>query len=370
MIINKRGRTALCAAALFVILTLLSAASVFALPSAPLDHSVYDEAGVLSEATISHIAEKNRALYAMTGAEIAVVVVRSTGFEKIEDYSRELFADWGIGSADRSNGVLLIVSAAKNEYYALQGAGIADVFSDGKLKLILTENMAPSIGAGDIETGVIKTYDAMYSFLESVYGISAADWDGTETYTDLMRGGAPSDGGATSGVRSLSDKVFGAVKIMFIVLVCAGVVVAVIAVYSQIMCAKETRRREEEIMRRRAGIPDAPADPGAARQTPARMKNCGCPPQNRRPQPQQRPRPSDTAAPQRRHNPQPHNPQTDKRPSTQQRAPQTQPQKQRRAPRSGGAEANRAASPDDAAKRRMLYDDAANDNTDKPGGRL
>ena len=71
---------------------------------------VYDYAGVLTDKTMTYIDEMNTSLFAQTGAQIMVQTVDSTGGTDIVDYAVQLGAAYGVGSAERNNGLVLVLA--------------------------------------------------------------------------------------------------------------------------------------------------------------------------------------------------------------------------------------------------------------------
>ena len=71
---------------------------------------VYDYAGVLTDETMEHIDAMNASLFAQTGAQILVSVVNSTGGADIMDYASDLGNSYGVGSAERNNGVVMLLA--------------------------------------------------------------------------------------------------------------------------------------------------------------------------------------------------------------------------------------------------------------------
>ena len=69
---------------------------------------VYDYAGVLTDETMEHLDAMNASLFAQTGAQILVSVVNSTGGADIMDYASDLGNSYGVGSAERNNGVVML----------------------------------------------------------------------------------------------------------------------------------------------------------------------------------------------------------------------------------------------------------------------
>lgn len=142
------------------------------------DFYVYDGAGVLSDATESHILALNESLCSQTGAQVVVACVDSTGSEDIADYAYELFNGWGIGDADKDNGLLLLLSIEEEDYWALQGSGLENILSSGALKLMLDDYLEPNFAVGRYDAGVRKVFDAAVSHLADSYGVTVQDSGG------------------------------------------------------------------------------------------------------------------------------------------------------------------------------------------------
>ena len=139
------------------------------------DFYVYDEANVLSEETCSYIIEKNRRLCSLTGAQIVVMCVPTTGDQEIDDFATRIFNTWGIGDEKKDNGVLLLLSIEEDDYWVLQGQGLEEILSSGILKLMLNTHMEPHFAAKEYDAGVRATFDALLSHLESAYSITIAE---------------------------------------------------------------------------------------------------------------------------------------------------------------------------------------------------
>ena len=94
------------------------------------------------------------------------------GSKRISDYAYELFNDWGIGSREKNNGVLLLLVTGAQDYYMLQGTGLESFLTSATLQEILDEYMEPSFAAGDYDAGVRKTTDELFSRLSAYYNVS------------------------------------------------------------------------------------------------------------------------------------------------------------------------------------------------------
>lgn len=178
---KKHIHTHLLSACLLAILLLLACplpVYADALPEPSTQFYVLDEAGVLGSAAEAKIVSENQALFALTGAEIAVVCVDTTGSMDIADYAYGLFNKWGIGSSQRNNGVLILLSIDEDDYWVLQGEGLEDTLTSGMLKLWNNDYLEPHFAAKRYEDGVLALFDAIVAHFETLYSIDIESWDG------------------------------------------------------------------------------------------------------------------------------------------------------------------------------------------------
>jgi|GEM_PF-1044715 len=138
---------------------------------------VYDYAGVLTDETMEHIDAMNASLFAQTGAQILVSVVNSTGGADIMDYASDLGNSYGVGSAERNNGVVMLLaldnisqSGLMGDYCVVVGTGLeshADDFMS--LQSYYLEN---DFAAGEYDAGVKATFDAFIAWFADFYGVT------------------------------------------------------------------------------------------------------------------------------------------------------------------------------------------------------
>ena len=93
---------------------------------------IHNEGGVITQDTAGYIEAMNASLFAQTGAQIAVDVVRTTGSESTADYAERTFRELGVGSRERNNGLLLVLAlenlyngAPDGDYYLAWGSGFS-----------------------------------------------------------------------------------------------------------------------------------------------------------------------------------------------------------------------------------------------------
>ena len=113
---------------------------------------VYDDQGVLSDKTCSHIDAINESLFAQTGAQIAVEVISNTGSQDIATYADNEFNRLGVGSAERNNGVLLFL-ALDNYYNGQPGSPQQEMISSFIVgNSLLNAQGIPMCGEFDLKT--------------------------------------------------------------------------------------------------------------------------------------------------------------------------------------------------------------------------
>jgi len=141
------------------------------LPAPSDEFYVCDEADILKDSTKEYIIEKNETLHALTGAQVVVACLDSTGDSDIRSYAKELYSTWNIGSADENNGILILLSPEEQEYWCVQGKGLEDTLPNGIIKLMLNNYLESDFAAGDYDAGVRKIFDALTGHLETIYSV-------------------------------------------------------------------------------------------------------------------------------------------------------------------------------------------------------
>ena len=139
---------------------------------------VADYSGVLAPDTEQYIVDTNARLYQETGAEIVVVTVDFIGPVDIEDYAYTLFNEWGIGSAERNNGILLLLVIGEDKYWTMQGSGIVQYQSDGELATLVIDSLDEDFFSKNYDQGVRKTFDALVSRVYEIYPVSSGSSGG------------------------------------------------------------------------------------------------------------------------------------------------------------------------------------------------
>src|SRR5258706_6145925 len=93
---------------------------------------VTDLAGVVDEETKARIEALCTEVEQKTGAQIAVVTVKSLDDQPIENYAHDLFKAIGIGDKKDNRGLLILLSPSEHQYRIEVGRGLEPVIVDAR----------------------------------------------------------------------------------------------------------------------------------------------------------------------------------------------------------------------------------------------
>lgn len=173
---KKLLRRTLAAAAALCLLT-AGATMALAAPELNPDTAVNDYANILSTQTETYVENISVALQDTCGAQIGVYTTEYIGNSTMEGYAYDVLNTWGLGSADKDNGVLLLLVPGEDDYYVTRGTGLETQLTISKLGTILDEDLEPSWVEQDYNTGTQKTVRAIAEELCSIYGIPLSTLD-------------------------------------------------------------------------------------------------------------------------------------------------------------------------------------------------
>ncbi len=148
-----------------------------------------DYAEVLDSDLEAYIVDKNLPLYRNTGAQIVVVTVDYLDGIEIEDYAFSLFNQWKIGSAEKNNGVLLLMVVGENKAWVMQGKGLERTLPSGVLGQILNDYLKNDFLNGRYTAGTKKTFDVLYNEVARIYGYNPGGTTITPTPTPKPKPG-------------------------------------------------------------------------------------------------------------------------------------------------------------------------------------
>jgi len=139
------------------------------------DIYVQDFAQVLNETEKAELINLGRSIENQTTAQVAVLTVQTIGDRTIEDYSNQAFRKYGIGSKEKDNGVLLVISMKERKLRIEVGYGLEGRIPDAKAGRILDRYAIPYLKNQQPNKAVTETYKALAKEVFAEYGIEGGD---------------------------------------------------------------------------------------------------------------------------------------------------------------------------------------------------
>ncbi|MFZ1744076.1 MAG: TPM domain-containing protein, partial [Pontixanthobacter sp.] len=156
------------AAAIFVAMVLaLAASTAFAqsFPPRP-DGPVYDGADMIDAGTEAALDIRLREYNARTGRAIIIATLPDIGGQNIEPYATALFAEWGIGGAERDQGLLLLIAKQERKMRIEIGYGLHPYFGGIMAGRVINDTITPAFKAGDFSGGIASGVDDILAHLD------------------------------------------------------------------------------------------------------------------------------------------------------------------------------------------------------------
>jgi uncharacterized protein len=110
---------------------------------------VVDAAGVVPDDAEQSVNSELESYQDRTGNQIAVAVIDTTGDASLEDYTIDLAKEWGVGSAEDDNGVLLLIAVEDRRLRIEVGEGIEGELTDLESGRIIRNEIPPLLREGD-----------------------------------------------------------------------------------------------------------------------------------------------------------------------------------------------------------------------------
>ena len=139
---------------------------------------VNDYTHTLSDVQISQLERKLVTFDDSTSTQIAVVIMQSTGGYDIADYGVRLAQQWGIGSEQHDNGILLLVALGDRAVTIQTGYGVEGAVPDAIAFRIIENEIKPAFRQGDYYTGIDRATDALIAYTKGEYKADPKQGDG------------------------------------------------------------------------------------------------------------------------------------------------------------------------------------------------
>jgi uncharacterized protein len=126
---------------------------------------VYDGANIISPATEAQLDQRLRAYNRETGRSLVIATVPNMGGVALETYSIGLAMDWGIGGAERDQGLLLLIAREEKDIRIEVGYGLHPYFGGIMAGRVIRNEITPRFKAGDFDGGIVAGIDAITAHL-------------------------------------------------------------------------------------------------------------------------------------------------------------------------------------------------------------
>lgn len=157
----------------------------------PLTDTLSDYANLLSPEGAARVTETLTMGRAETGVHVVLVTMtriadHGGAGERIEDYAKRLFNQWGVGDASRDDGILILIAREDREMRIALGAGY-EVIWDNAAQRVIDRSFLPAFRADDYATGIDKGVAAVFDLIARPYAAGApVPPDPPKTWEDIL----------------------------------------------------------------------------------------------------------------------------------------------------------------------------------------
>jgi len=137
----------------------------------PTTYYANDFANVISATDEQSINSYGLQLDEKTTAQVVVVTVASLDGVDLDTYSLGLAREWGIGTEENNNGVLILLALAERKIKIEVGYGLEGALPDAKTGRLLDTYAVPSLTKNDFSTGLKSVYYAVVNVVFDEYGV-------------------------------------------------------------------------------------------------------------------------------------------------------------------------------------------------------
>lgn len=136
----------------------------------PTDY-VTDLAGIIPADSRARLDALCLELQQKTGAQMAIVTVRSLENESVEQFGNELFQTLGVGEKKENNGILLLIAPNERKYWTEVGYGLEPIINDARAG-DAGRAMVPYFREGNYSAGIEVAARQIAGYIAQDKGIS------------------------------------------------------------------------------------------------------------------------------------------------------------------------------------------------------
>ncbi|MFM8551794.1 MAG: TPM domain-containing protein, partial [Nitrospiraceae bacterium] len=130
---------------------------------------VSDHAGVIGTEWKANIRSVCQDLERKTGVEMVIVTVQTIKpYKTANDYAEALYQRWGIGTAQKGHGVLVLAAVEERQAAVTMGRRLLGVITPTVLEQVSTQYIEPSFRKGQFEEGLYRTSVALAAATQEI----------------------------------------------------------------------------------------------------------------------------------------------------------------------------------------------------------
>lgn len=145
-----------------------STALAYVSPGSPMGY-VNDYAHILATDQKMMLEGQLREFDKTDSTQISVVILKNLSGDYIENFAAQLYKEWGIGSKEKDNGVLLLVSLDERKVRIEVGYGLEGALADATANAIILDNITPFFKEGKYYEGIHGGVDAITKTVKGEY---------------------------------------------------------------------------------------------------------------------------------------------------------------------------------------------------------
>ena len=127
---------------------------------------IVDQAGVLTPPERAALDSRLARFEASNGAQVAIVIVASTGVEPIEDFANRVGSAWKIGRQGIGDGLLLVIATQDRRARIEVARSLEGAIPDVIANRVIQQKMAPHFKVGDYAGGLNAALDDLLPRIE------------------------------------------------------------------------------------------------------------------------------------------------------------------------------------------------------------
>lgn len=141
--------------------------SLFSLSVPNLTNPIVDNANLISDGVEINLNNQLMDLSDSTGTQLAILTIPSLEGEVLESYSMKVADSWKLGTAEKDNGVLLLIALEERSIRIEVGYGLEGILTDTKCGLIIRNVIAPEFRNGNYQAGIVNAINNIVGLVKN-----------------------------------------------------------------------------------------------------------------------------------------------------------------------------------------------------------